>query len=201
MTFSATDITFEPEEHLYWYGMERIPSVSEILRPLTERYIAQIPEVQLNWKRDLGLAVHKACELLDKGQLDESSLDDRIVPYLEAYKTFTVDHRPEWSAIETIVFEPEERYCGTLDRAGEMGGKGVIVDLKTSNKIQPSAAVQLWAYALAYEELLAPSLYVLQLKKDGKYALKEFTDYDLYSATWDALLSIYRWNQRLERQK
>ena len=195
MTSATADITFEAESHTYWYGMEAIPSVSEVLRPLTEQYLAAIPEGILNWKRDLGIAVHKACELFDLGTLDETGLDERIVPYLEEYKTFLVDCRPEWKAIESVVFEPDARYAGTLDRAGTVNGHPTIIDIKTSTAIQPTAAIQLWAYALAYGEMGVHDLCVLQLTGKGKYHLKTFTDYDLYYDTWNALLALRRWNK------
>lgn len=196
---SAADITFEPEEHTYWLGLERVPSVSEILRPLTETYLAAIPEAVLNWKRDLGIAVHKACELLDLGTLDEESLDERIVPYLEGYKAFRVDFQPQWNAIEQIVFDDVRRYAGTMDRAGELTTGPAIVDIKTSLQVQPSAAVQLWAYAMAHDEIEQPDLLVLQLLKDGTYKLVPFTQYDEYDATWNALLTLYGWKKRNER--
>lgn len=195
----ATLITFEADTHSYFYGMERVPSVSEILRPLTETYLAAIPEGILNWKRDLGIAVHKACELLDLGTLDEESVDPQIVPYIEAYKAFRVDYQPKWDAIEQFVFADIGRYAGTLDRAGELTTGPAIVDIKTSLKVQPSAAVQLWAYAVAYGEVLAPDLLVLQLMKDGTYKLVPFTQYDEYDATWNALLTLHGWKKRNER--
>lgn len=201
MTSLVADITFDADTHTYWYGMENVPSVSEILRPITEKYLDTIPESILNWKRDLGIAVHKACELFDLGTLDEASLDERIVPYLEGYKRFMLDKLPTWHDIESIVFEETARYAGTLDRAGSVDGHFSIVDIKTSVSIQPSAAVQLWAYALAHDEMVAPSLYVLQLTGKGDYVLKEFTDYDLYSETWDALLALRRWNKLMEKSK
>lgn len=190
------DVVFEPDTHTYWYGMEQLPSVSEILRPLTESYLAAIPEATLNWKRDLGIAVHEACELYDLELLDETTLDERIVPYLEGYKRFWMDMQPSWDAIERLVVEPDARYAGRLDRAGRVAGRATILDIKTSVAIQPSTAIQLWAYAMAYDEMAAPDLAVLQLKPDGSYAYRTFTDYDLYSETWDALLTIHRWKQR-----
>lgn len=188
-------ITFDADTHTYFYGMEQIPSVSEILRPLTDPYLQGIPEHILNWKRDLGTAVHKACELYDAGNLDESTLDERILPYLEGYRKFLADHQPQWDAIEEIVFEPMARYCGTLDRAGTIGDKPVIIDIKTSTKVQATAALQLWAYALAYDEMVTPELFALQLW-EGNYKLHHFEDFDLYSETWDALLTLRRWEKK-----
>ena len=194
-------ITFDAETHTYWKGMEQIPSVSHLLRPLTESYLAEIPEAILNWKRDLGTAVHKACEYHDQGILNETDLDPNIVPYLEGYKSFLVDFQPKWDRVEAIVFNELQRYAGTLDRAGTLTTGPAIVDLKTSLKIRPSAGIQLWAYATAYEEIEQPDLLVLQLLKDGTYKLQPFTDYDEYEATWNALLTVHAWKKRNERNE
>lgn len=188
-------VTFDEASHTYWMDGEQLPSVSELLRPLTDGYLANIPEGVLNWKRDLGIAVHRACELYDLNTLDESALDERIVPYLEAYKRFWVDQQPYWQDIEQIVVEMDARYAGRLDRAGRVGGVQTIVDIKTSQQIQPSAAIQLWAYAMAYDGMAAPDLAVLQLKPDGNYKLQRFTEFDAYAATWDALLALHRWKK------
>lgn len=64
---NASDVTFDETTHTYWYGMERLPSVSELMRPITSAYLTNIPEHILEWKRDLGTAVHRACELWDAG--------------------------------------------------------------------------------------------------------------------------------------
>jgi hypothetical protein len=37
--------------------MAQVPAVYEIMRPLTEQYLREIPEDMLNWKRELGIAV------------------------------------------------------------------------------------------------------------------------------------------------
>lgn len=191
----ASMLTFEPDDHTYWFGLERVPSVSEILRPLTDPFLARIPESTLNWKRDLGIAVHKACQLFDLGQLDEESLDPAIVPYLEGYKTFLVDYEPTWDGIEQIVFEPTARYAGTLDRVGRTKDGPTLIDIKTSAKIQPTAALQLWAYRMAYDPTATPDLAVVQLLPTANYTFKLFTNYGSYMATWDGLCAIYRWNR------
>jgi len=194
----ASEIFFEADSHTYWHGMAQVPAVSEIMRPLTQGYLAQIPEDILNWKATLGSAVHRACELLDLDTLDEDELDEQIVPYLEGYKQFLVDHRPEWEQIETIVFDPRAWYAGTLDRAGVLNGAPVVCDLKTSAVVASYAGIQLWAYAAAadtYASLTPPDLVVLQLRK-GDYRLHRFDDQHEYKRAWEALLEMHRWKAR-----
>lgn len=195
-TVEATGpISFDAETHTYWHGMTQVPAVSEIMRPLTEQYLRSVPEDILNWKRDLGIAVHKACELLDLGTLDEDALDEQILPYLEAYKRFLVDHRPEWEAIESIVFSEAEWYAGTLDRRGTIRQLPTIIDIKTSKEVASYAGIQLFAYAAAEGVSREASLQVLQLRKDGDYRLVPFTNLARYRETWRGLQAIYRWTK------
>lgn len=190
-----TLVAFDADSHSYWYGLERIPSVSEILRPLTEPWLRAIPEAALNWKRELGIAVHKACELYDRDELDEEQLDPAIVPYLEGYKRFCVDHRPHWVATEELVVDRNGRYAGTLDRAGEVLGEPAVLDIKTSLQLRRETALQVWAYASAYAPESQPALAALQLLKDGTYRLHEFSDYARYNITWRALLDMHEWSK------
>lgn len=192
---AADVLSFEAESHTYWHGMAQVPSVSEVMRPLTEQYLRSIPEDALEWKRQLGTAVHKACELLDLDDLDEEALDPVIVPYLEGYKRFLVDYRPQWNAIESRVFHREDWYAGTLDRQGVIRGDDeAIVDIKTSTKVASYAGIQLWAYGAAVTTP-ASSLYALQLLKTGNYKLVPFTNLSRYRDTWQGLLSIHRWTK------
>ena len=81
-------IEFRESDHSYWFDGIRVPGVSEIIEgagltdPNAQKYYTK-------FHADRGTAVHKACELYDKGILDEDSLDPEVVGYLEAYKKFT----------------------------------------------------------------------------------------------------------------
>jgi hypothetical protein len=202
MTTPLADmVTFHEDDHTYWLGPERVPSVSEILRPLTERRLADIPEHILNHKRNIGIAVHAACEYHDRGILDEDSVEERVMPYLEGYRRFLVDYAPEWTDIERIVFNATARYAGRLDRRGRVGNFATILDLKTSVKAQPETGLQLWAYLDASplrDAAEEPSLGALYLKPDASYEFRWFADVATYRTTWDALLTLRRWQEEMK---
>jgi len=192
-TIDPSEVVFEPESHSYFWGMERLPSVSELMRPITDPYLLGIPEHILEWKRELGVATHLACDLWDKGILDEEALDPEIVPYLEAWKKFTVDMRPGWDAAEQVVVNSAYRYAGTIDRIGGMNGNPVIVDIKTTLKGQPHHAVQLALYSMA-AHAEASELIVVRLKKDGDYCL-DMHSFDLAQPCALGLIEISRWQR------
>lgn len=188
ITPSVADVTFNEEDHSYWLGMARIPSVSELLRPLTDGYLASIPEAILNRKRDLGLAVHRAAELIDQGyELDPETINPDVNGYIEGYRQFLVDMRPQWQSVERTVFDADRWYAGRLDRTGVINGKPYVVDLKTAATLSDATAVQLTAYAEAdadWESEIA----ALQLLPKGEY---KFVPLVRQPKVWSALLTIH----------
>jgi hypothetical protein len=200
MTTIEASITFHEDDHTYWYGLERIPSVSEIMRPITDPYLLGIPEHILEHKRQIGVAVHKACELWDAGLLDEVAWAEQLqecgdtspLGYLEAWKAFSHAERPDWVASERVVFSEEHRYAGTLDRAGAMRDAPVVLDIKTTAQKQPHHGIQLRLYDLAYSD--GARLFALRLAKDGSYVLDEYNAADVDGCA-RGLLAVSRWQR------
>lgn len=185
-------LTFDQETHTYWYGNKKVPSVTSIIKPLID--FQNIPENILNRASSFGTAVHFACELFDKNDLDEDSLNERIVPRLDAWKNFISDYKVKWEKIEEKVFHENLFYAGTLDRVGEVNGIKCIVDIKTSLKVHPAAGVQLCAYQNALKDGFSTikKRLVVQLKKYGEYTITEFKD-PLDLSVFLSLLTMKNW--------
>ena len=64
-------------------------------------------------------AVHMACEYDDRGCLDESSIDPRILPYVEAYRRFKAEvefaHYPRATSHQSRHRSPEGAKRSRLD--------------------------------------------------------------------------------------
>jgi hypothetical protein len=71
---------------------------------------------QAQWYMQRGKYIHLATELHDRGELDESTLDPQIVPYLESWKRFRGDQGYEPSHTELKLYDPIYLYAGTIDR-------------------------------------------------------------------------------------
>ena len=186
-------IDFDAEKHEYSVGGVKIPSVSEILAPLSaERYDGLTPWM-LKAAAERGRAVHEATELMDYGFEPES--DPEIEPYLLAYQTFLCEHEVEWRKIESIVsysrgFKDElPIYAGTVDRYGMIDEKLVVVDIKTYASMSTDAMLNascqtaLYRDAIEHSELFSiddPLIdrYILHLRKDGSYRLINLSDFD-----------------------
>lgn len=168
-------LTFDAETHVYRFLGEVVPSVTGILKPLQD--FSSVPEPVLEAASNFGTAVHLACELWDKGVLDEDLLDPALAPYLAGWKQFSADHSVEWLMVEEQVYHPGLRYAGTLDRYGIVSGIRTVLDIKSSVGLYPAVGPQLAAYGNALPG--APMSVVrmaVQLKADCSYVAKKYTD-------------------------
>ena len=194
-------IEFNEATHTYSLDGIIVPGVSQIIEGagLTD------PNAKRNYTKyhaDRGTAVHKACELLDKGILDEDSLDPEITGYVGAYKKFIKEYKPEWEALEAMVFNEMLFYAGRYDRFGRLNIEGpdwVILDIKTGQKAKWHA-IQLALYIMALEgRPQFAKLYGLYLKKDGTFKasrdLIDYTDPEVFRVA-EATVRIYQWKQK-----
>lgn len=196
-TGKPVEVEFDEVAHVYTTkeGV-RVPSVSSILRPLTEAVYGVIDPAILRNAAEFGTAIHACTEYYDAGDLDESSLEPDWLPYLDAYKAFLKDVSPHWKGIELRL--ACERYAGTLDRFGLIGGEPWIVDIKTTSKIHPHVGVQLAAYEALYRAHYPDikdqeiKLAALQLRGDGTYRLVPFGS-AADRACFNALLTVKSW--------
>lgn len=186
-------LEFNEEKHEYRHGGRVVPSVTQIISPLYS--FDGIPESVLNAKRDLGRAVHTACEFDDQDDLDEDTISDAIRPYLGAYRAFKRDVQPTLVLNEQKLFNPKHRYAGTIDRRYLIRGELWTVDLKTTASMSPAVGVQLAAYDRLVEEAgerAGSKMAALQLKPDGSYKFHPFnnpSDFPVFLS----LLTIHNW--------
>jgi hypothetical protein len=179
-------IAFDAATHTYTgaHG-ERFPSVTQVLAPLID--FSMVPAATIEYARKLGTAVHKATELDDAGDLDESSVSPILVPYLDAWRNAVRDMEIEIVAYEQMVFHPAYKYAGMLDRRARIKGESAIIDIKTGG-LFPSYGPQTAAYKSAVEAETGEKIkrrYTITLKDDGKYNLEMMNSAD----DWPAFLS------------
>jgi len=194
---SEAEFRYDPEKHEYWLGDERLPSVTEVLLKaglVDDTWWTEFGRVR-------GSAVHKACELWDLGTLDPKTVDDRIQPYLDAWKRFTEEMEPAWDFGEEPVHDPLWKYAGTLDRLGHVRNqpRATLVDIKTGDPGK-ATVVQMAAYANAATTRLpsaglTPDLMAVRLQPDGQFRLSiyPFTSVKTHFAVFTAALTLLRW--------
>ncbi len=166
-------IEFDAEKHIYRVDGVRMPSVTEILEPITAKHYGEISQEVLRMAAERGTIVHEACEEIDYGL--EAEVPVEYEGYVNAYLSFLGDYRPEWEiGIEQMIYSCEDGYCGTVDRAGTIFGKDAVLDIKTTTSPTRQSKMAGCCQTVAYANALnipTAKRYLLYLKRDGAYSL------------------------------
>lgn len=195
----VAELTFDEATHTYRLDGQVVPSVTQLLAPIKPDFSA-IPPAVLEAKRALGIEVHYACELDDEDDLDEDSVPEAVMPYLQAWRKFKADSGAVVLANERKLVHPTLRYAGTIDRLARVrAGDVYLIDLKTSISMNASFGVQLAGYQLLLEVAddlagLKLARKGLQLKNDGTYKLVPYENPNDVAA-FRACLSLFHWKE------
>ena len=188
MVNSNSELRFIPETHEYFVGSQKAPSVTQVLSAVNIHQASGFATEHDMW---VGTASHKAIELHIRGTLDESTLDERLAPRLDAFKAFQAMTGFICDETETPHAHPSVLVAGTPDIVGHFpDGTPAIIDEK-NGLIQPSTAIQSAGYAFILQMPKAKR-FGLHLKQNGKFGLLEFTDPHDHRI-WMQALSIYGW--------
>lgn len=198
------DFRFDPATHSYFRGTRRVPGVTEILDALDPGAYTNVPA----FYRDRGTAVHLACEILNTGgEIAPDSLDAAIGGFVEAYRRFLREMRPDILESEVMVYDEEYDFAGRLDLRLRLGATWqgdarwvYTVDIKSG---QPTrrVGVQTALYRQAHGfAAMADARAALWLKGDGSYRWMPDMDHPALFGPEDleaglAAREILRWRQ------
>ena len=187
------NLTFDHETHIYRVDGAVVPSVTQILKPLSD--FSGIPPQVLEAKRDLGTRVHEACHYFDEDDLDEDTIDADVEPYLDAWIKFKKQSGARVLMCETRLFEPVLRFAGTMDRVLLLNGEHWLVDLKTSFSLPHAVGPQTAGYLRALMDPTVTRRGALRLRNDGSYRLDALTEPNDW-AVFMACLTLHRFITR-----
>ena len=180
-------ITFREEDHTYWKDGINYPSVTKILEEMGFVGSTWFDE----YSRIRGTYVHKAIELYNKAELLEKDLDERLAPYLDAWRRFKQNSDIVILNSELQVHSDIFRYAGKLDIECSINDNQAIVDLK-SGIVAPVTALQLAAYVMArYENYYSVKRYGLSLK-GGRATIVPFENFSDFGV-WQAIMAVYNY--------
>jgi hypothetical protein len=184
------NLVLREEDHTYWIDQRRIIGVTEALSFLDKR-----------WKVDpfyleRGRLVHLATEYHDRDELDESTVDERIRPYLDAYKKFRQDTGFDPAIIEQKFLHGSYWYAGKVDRIGMLNGSGALLDLKSGapDPVDRLQVVAYWELCQANELKNIQKIFCLYLKDNGTYKLRPVEKPKLLLPVFLACLTVARWS-------
>lgn len=209
---SAADLQFDPLAHEYRSpDGQRIPGVTEILSAVGvsvdfEALSASSSRraAAIEFKRDLGHALHADAHAFDDDDLDWSSVDPRVEPYLQAWATFRRNTGAQPTTRERRVWHGGLGYAGTLDGIFQLPtGRRVLIDLKTGDPDDAGCAYQTAAYLAAHQfdhpADVVHERWGVQLVPEARvpYRIHPYRDWQDF-AKFQAFLGTY-WHQTARR--
>lgn len=189
-------LTFEASQHVYHWQGKRVPSVTQVLQPLSPDFAKMDPEV-LERARNEGIAQHRMVELACKNDL--GPLPTWLEPYFAGWRKFVDETGFEFLTSEERVYHPMYGYAGTLDLSGKFPSGYCIIDLKRSFAAGAVVGLQLAAYkeciAAQLKQWKSAQRWALRLNADGTYNMRQFSDEDDFGV-FLALLKIQRYREK-----
>ena len=183
------ELSFDPKTHTYYLNGSVIPSVTQLMKPLSNAKYGAIDETTLKAKAEKGTAVHEAIEFhIAYGAID---CPPELMGYFDAYLSWRDDYLPQIIMSEQATYHPALLYAGTMDLLAEIGGRTVLIDVKTTAQINDMlTTVQLEAYERAAEQhgITVDEKAVLQLMPDGRYKFKLYRAHD--AAAWQTFAAL-----------
>ena len=193
-------LEFDEQKHKYSVNGKVIPSVSEIIGPITYSNF-RVQQNVVDQAAHRGTMAHSLTALYDLGVLeDESSLSPDEAFYLKAWRDFCHDYKPDWQYIELPL--ACRTFAGTVDRIGIIDGQLAIVDIKTTSSMDRVHKVALACQLAGYWDLCQlnemDAKYWnskgVQLKKDGSYVV-----YDTMSICEKYGFDSVEWFHKLQK--
>ncbi len=177
------ELVFEETPHIYLLNGVAIPSVSQIMKPLSEAKYERVSRQTLEKAADRGSAVHNGIENWLKFGFDDYPPEHK--PYMDAFKDWFETMKPEIIGSEVRMYHKLLKYAGTADLLCYIGGKLCLIDFKTTYQVSKmTCGVQLEAYAQALESIgiKVERKLILHLQKSGAWKEYEFPTGD--AARW-----------------
>lgn len=199
-------LKFDAAQHIYRWGDTVVPSVTQIMEDVGVIDYSHIPDGIRGMALERGSLVHEITAMDDEDQLEESSVDEALMPYLLAWRKFRADSQLVMSMVEHRAYNPTFRYAGTLDRSGTIAINGanqadVLVDLKT-NDAPEWTRFQTAAYAAFFESPRRFRRLAVELHKDATYRVQEFSgsDWQKDFGIFCSFLTTYRMKRECNKQ-
>lgn len=148
----ADGLQFDQAQHQYTLDGRRLPSVTEVLAPITAHEYRGVDRETMDRAALLGKAVHKLIELDIVRTLDEDALDDALRPYLAQWRQFRDQSGFHAHFSEERMYSSKYGYAGTMDLFGTLNRKFTLIDLKRTASVPRTAGPQTAAYVQMIRE-------------------------------------------------
>lgn len=203
--YEDSQIVFDPEKHRYFWDECEWPSVSKLLRPITDEELAAIPREVLEAARQRGTSIHTAIDEYLATGFDLSVGETAAM--MKQFKRFMAEHRVVVIAHEVKLRHVGYGYAGRADMLAVLGDEDVIrpIDYKATYEINTSVALQLHMYEMSLISYNLPVAEgrVLWLKPD-RYELVPaslIAPKTTYEATCRGLITVNSWKTQFSKKR
>jgi len=131
-------------------NIAEIASLAKTDRDAAVDLIKRAPWRKRDKAADIGSTLHHVIEARTLGS--DPTVPADVAPYIEQFDDWCSVFKPEWEALEVVIWNPDESYAGRLDaiaNLGRMDGKRYLLDWKSGSGTYPSYALQANLYARA----------------------------------------------------
>lgn len=196
------ELTFDERKHTYHLNGMLLPSVTTLMKPLSETVYGSIDKDILDRAARRGTAVHSAIETYSNfGIID---IDAENKPYFDGYMKFVKEHSVKAHGSEIRLYHKELLYAGTADMIADVDGLITLIDFKTSHSVSDMlCGVQLEAYSRAIKshslDFQIKQKAIVHLKNDGTYELRLFKVNDTKCwKVFTALVTVDNYKKKFE---
>lgn len=187
------ELSFLESTHTYTLFNQKIPSVTQLMAPLTAAAYNGIDTEVLNRAADKGTEVHQAAENYINFGIEDISPEHR--GYFEGFRKWFDEVKPVVVSTEFQTYHKYLIYGGTVDLLAYINGHLYVIDYKTTYSVEKMLTrVQLEAYkqALITHAIPVERKAVLHLRPNGTAKLLEYEPDD--TEAWEAFGSLVNVN-------
>ena len=198
---TSKELTFDEAKHIYRLKGIIVPSVTQVMQPLSDETYRGVEAKVLRRAAGKGTAVHNAIEKSLTFGIED--VDPDHAGYFMAFLRWFSEYNPQVIASEYRLYHKFMGYAGTADLICVIGGKLYVIDYKTTQRIEELLVrVQLKAYSQALGSLGAEPQRAasLHLKRDGTF---DFQTHDGGAESWQvfsSLLTVLKYKQKISRR-
>lgn len=200
---SFPELEFEERRHVYKLNGVVIPSVTTVMKPLSDDVYGKIDQGVLNRAAARGTAVHNAIENFVKFGIED--IPPEHEGYFNAFLKWHEEHGVAPYGTEVKLYHKGLLYAGTADMLAEVDALDTLVDFKTSAQVSKMmCGVQLEAYdrAIASHDagIRFKQKVIVHLTKNGEYQMLQFQD--TATECWrvfTALLTVRNYKQKFKK--
>ena len=203
-TLKFPELEFDERKHIYTVNGFFVPSVTTIMRPLSEEVYGGIDEEVLNRAAARGTAVHNAIENYIKFGIEDISPEHE--GYFKGFLKWVKEHDVKPYGNEIRLYHKSLMYAGTADMTASVDGFDTLIDFKTSASVQTMlCGVQLEAYDRAIQSHTGGKVFerkaIVHLKRDETYKMILFNPCEMECwKVFTALLTVINYKKKVKQR-